>query len=163
MFGRYVTGFTNARFEALAHAKKLTGESDLEVYDAHILRQLEKNRQTPTGSDGGARFGEHRDNHDNPGSVGRGKSTIRYSMSIILNSVRPSAVASSMQVLEPSGLSSVEYPRVAGGYTLFRSQALHKSTCGAPHQGTIMKLVFFFRKIATKVQESTLQLKPSDT
>ena len=140
-FGRYATGFNTLKELASTCIAQVTQEDDLEVYDSHILRQKEKTCQLPAGSDGGSRFGRHRDNHDNPG-----KSVLRYSLSIILTGIRGGHAPSSMRVWEPSGLPSLEYPTVAGGYVLFRSQHLHASEPGKPHQGTLLKLVFFFKK-----------------
>ena len=140
MFGRYVTGFTAWMDLCTARMKEVTGEDDLEVHDAHVLRQREE-------SDGGSRFGHHRDNHDNPGSVQHGgKSLLRYSMSTILTEVQPHVAQSSMTVLEPTPFPSLEYPRVAGGYVIFRSQDKHTSNPPRKEQGMLLKLVFFFKK-----------------
>ena len=141
---------------ATTEAQFITGESDLDLYDSHIIRQKNhivgdgKNHRTVRGqssSDGGSRFGAHRDNHDNPGSVRNGgKSRLRYSMSIILTETPTNVAPSSMTVLEPSEMKPKEYPRARGGYVLFRSQVKHTSNAPKEGQPTFLKLVFFFKR-----------------
>ena len=154
-FGKYATGFTRALELATMEAQKKTGEKDLDVYDSHILRQKkllavgQTTLRSQTRSDGGSSFGGHRDNHDNPGSVRNGgKSQLRYSMSIILTATPTNVAPSSMCVLEPSGLTPIEYPRVPGGYVLFRSQTKHTSIAQEEGQPTFLKVVFFFKRRA---------------
>ena len=134
---KWIDGWADLEHSALAAVRKATGEADLEVYDAHVLRQ--NNSHGTTTTLGGAVWGKHRDNHDNPY-----KSKLRYSLSIMVTSLSASATPSRMVVLEPSGREPLEYPKTEGGAVLFRSQAAHSSL--PDHKGEVKKVVFFYWK-----------------
>ena len=142
----WIPGFAALSEEAVTAVRTATGEKDLEIYDAHFLRQIRGNRGGGGGSEGAASFAEHRDCHDKPG-----KSRLRYSLVVTLTKDPRGSKPSAVRIRdESSGVwSTVSYDAEGGGAVLFRSQELHSSTENARELGEVMKLTFFFVAMAS--------------
>ena len=118
-------GFAAIERAALAHVMKMTGEYDLEIADAHLLKQP------------GSEFGPHRDVHTKG---------LRYSLVVKLTKDSHHAIhigaSSRMRVLEGGSHIPIKYGAQAGACALFRSQWEHTSMETPPAlcaEGPIMK------------------------
>jgi hypothetical protein len=145
---KHIPGFEALSHEALVAVRQATGEDDLEMFDAHALRQIRADavtamprRSFEVGSEGGASFGRHRDQHDNPK-----RSKLRYSLVVTLTKDPSGAEPSAVMVKDAStGLwSTISYGAEAGGAVLIRSQELHSSTKNDRKLGEVLKITFFF-------------------